>query len=152
MRLAVALFLGPAGSGDQQQSSVGPDSLCVGGGFAHAHDGGAFAGLRQIHGDGLDGGRPAFALPGRLAAGIDQDDPGPLGALQEGFHALPIIPAIDRQRAATDRKTGDVRVHASAQALGYAGQNATPAGGGRREDDGGLGGFSKDSAAAASVA
>ena len=95
VRLAVGLFLGPTGPGDQQEVGLGADGLRVGRGFAHAHHRGALAGLRHRHGEGLDAGGPAFALPDGLGAGINQDDPGPLGALQDGFHALAVIPAVN---------------------------------------------------------
>ena len=52
-----------------------------------------------------------------LAAGINQDAPGPLGALQRGFHALAIIPAIDKQLTGAGGKTGDVSIRASTQPL-----------------------------------
>src|ERR1035438_3175512 len=45
MRLAVRLFLGPTGSGNQQQNGVRSNSLGIGSGFAQAHDGSAFARL-----------------------------------------------------------------------------------------------------------
>jgi hypothetical protein len=73
VRLAIGLFLGPAGAGDQQQISVGADGLRVGGGLAHTHHCGALATLREGNRDGLDSGGAGLTLPGGLAAGIDQD-------------------------------------------------------------------------------
>ena len=102
-----------------------------------------FAGFRQIDGDGFDGGRSGCALPGRLAARVNEDEPGPLRALQHGFHALPVVPAVDGHGTVADRNAGHMGVGASAQALGHAGQNAIPARGRRRDDERGLGRFAE---------
>src|ERR1035441_1811857 len=85
MRLTIGLFLGPAGSGDQQQVGFGANGLSIGGGFAYAHYRRALAGLRHSHWDVLDAGSATLTLPGGLAAGIDEDEPGPLGAMEDGF-------------------------------------------------------------------
>ena len=76
MGLAVGLFLGPAGAGDKQQVRIGSNGLRVGGRFAYTDDSRTLAGVGKLDGNMLHRGRSASALARRLAAGINEHEPG----------------------------------------------------------------------------
>ena len=86
VRLAVGLFLRPAGAGDKQQLRIGPDGLCVGRRLADADDRRALAGVGKLDGDIFHCGRAGAALARRLAAGINENEPR---SLRSGATRLP---------------------------------------------------------------
>ena len=114
--LAVGLFLGPTGAGHEQQLRVGPDGLGLGGRFTHADDGGAFEGISQIDGHDFNIRLARATFAGWLAARINKQEPRALSARQHGFHALPVIPAVDGNLSIRGCNAGDVRVRTSAEA------------------------------------
>ena len=97
MYRAVALFLGPAGAGYEEQLGVGPEWSCSSalGACTAGYDG---PGGRYFHRYGFHGRSFGRSIPRRVAAGIEQHHPGTLLLRQQGFHPLPVIPACHRRR------------------------------------------------------
>ena len=112
---------------------------CISRRRVEAGNGCALRGIRQRDRDNFHRGRARTALARGLAARINQNEPWPLRALQRGFHALAIIPAIDGHFIAADADAGHMRVGASAEALRDAGQHAVPPRSCRGDNQRGLG-------------
>ncbi len=131
---AVLLRLGPAGAGYEEHVGFGPHGGLAGGRRLQALDRGPPVGFGQVQGHGLHLRGAAFNSPGLVAAGLDQEDPGPPGAAQGCLHALPVVPAGDLQGIGDP---GDVRVRAPAQSVGHAGHHPVrPAGVGDQDQAG----------------
>src|SRR5579863_1341930 len=89
--LTVELFLGPAGTRDEEKLRIGTNRLRILCGRAKACNGGARGG--KIDGDLLDAGWARFAAKSSTRACIEQQEPGALVAPENSFHALAIEPA-----------------------------------------------------------
>ena len=135
VNLAVGLFLGPAGPGDEEHLGVRADRLRTLCRSAEAADGGA--NLRKVNGDLLDLSRSGFTGKGSVRACVEQQEPGARVAAENGLDALAIEPAgcFDGFSSA---ESGDVRVDEAAETVRHSGCDAREARGAGSEDDCGL--------------
>jgi len=92
---------------------------------------------RQGRGYQLDLHLTCCAGPWLSATGIEENKPRPPRALDDGFHALPVVPAGDARLIVGRGGARRVGIDAAAQALGGAGEHAIPARGARSNHDGG---------------
>ena len=75
-----------------------------------------------------------------MGAGVEQEHPGSVRAVEVRFHPLPVVPARDLDDRPGHRKSADVGVRPPAQPLSHSRQHSTPTGGaGRQHDRGGHG-------------
>ena len=97
--LSVGLLLGPSCAGDKEHFGIGPNGLLILFRGADAGDGGAER--RELDSDFFYGTRlRGLHGKGRVRAGIEEQEPGPRLAGEDGFDALAIEPAgrFDRCR------------------------------------------------------
>ena len=136
MNLAVRLFFGPAGAGNQEHLRIGANGLLVLLRGAKAAD--RSAQRWELNGDLFDFGSAGCARKGRVRSGVEQQEPWARIAADDRFNALAIEPAggSDSFRAA---QCGYMSIDKAAEAMGDAGGDACEARRAWCKDDGGVG-------------
>ena len=97
MGLAVRLFASPAGPCHKQQFRVRADGLRIGIRRFKANHLRAAGGRRNL--DLFQRGRAGASVPGLKNAPIQRQKPGPLSPIQRCLHTLPVVPALNLERA-----------------------------------------------------